>query len=272
MNIRRKRNLLLQKLFWNPLGFKLLKGYVSLRNRIDSVLLNQSLDSNTNGEYWLLDNLPDKAIVLDVGFNKGNYTEQVLQRCPTATIHAFDPAKSLQAIYQEKFSMDKRVRFYPLALSNECGELVFYDYDNQCSSLTRRVDAGEEKTSYKVTVKTLDIWAAEQKIEKIDLLKIDAEGFDANVLEGTVGLFKSEAIGAVMFEFASGWIGNRRFLGDVARLVEPTNYKMFQLFNGFLAPLEYDVFKEKPPGRMYVLLPQSSWARCLRIEPRAALD
>jgi FkbM family methyltransferase len=269
---RRKRNLFLQKLFWNPMGFKILRFYVQIRRRVDYVLLNHSLDSETNGEYWLLDNLPTNAVVLDVGFNMGDYTEQVLQRCPTATVHAFDPARAIQAVYEERFSSDSRIHFYPIALSNEAGELEFYDYNNECSSLTRRVDAGEEKECYKVSVQTLDSWFKEQGIDKIDLLKVDAEGFDANVLEGTVALLEAKKIGAIMFEYASGWIGNRRFLGDVAKLIEPTEYRMFQLFNGFLAPFEYDVAYESSKGRMYVLLPAKSWASHLKVCPMARID
>jgi len=272
MTTRRKRNLFLQKLFWNPFGFILLKFYVRLRNRADYVLLNHSLDSDTNGEYWLLDNLPENAVVLDVGFNMGDYTYQVLQRCPTANVYAFDPARAIQLAYEKKFAADKRIHFYPIGLSNESGELEFYDYDNECSSLTRRPDAGEEKASYKVKVETLDQWGAQHGLEKIDLLKVDAEGFDANVLEGAVELLAAGKVGLVMFEYASGWVGNRRFLCDVVKLVEDTNYEMYQLFNGFLAPFDYDVSKEKPIGRMFILTAGDGWVTKLEQKPEAALD
>lgn len=272
MNLRRNRNVLLQKMFWNPLGFRILRGYAALRRRLDYVLLNHSLDSETNGEYWLLDNLPETPVVIDVGFNSGDFTAEVLKRRPQATVLAFDPARKVAGFYRQRFGSDSRVRFFNIALSNEAGEFEFHDYDNMCSSLSRRVDAGPEAAAYMVKVERLDDWLRANRLEWVDFLKIDAEGYDWNVLAGAVGALKSGIVGGTMFEFASGWIGNRKFMSDVFRLLEGSSLQLCHVFNGFLTPKNYDTELEHfNRGRMFFVRPKSGWAGALPSRDGAGL-
>jgi FkbM family methyltransferase len=254
MITRRKRNLFLQRLFWTAPGFLALRGYCALRKRIDYVLLNHSLDSETNGEYWLLDQLPAEPVVVDVGFNSGDFTAEVLRRRPKAKVFAFDPARKISGVYHERFGADSRVRFFNIALSDTAGEFEFHDYDNMCSSLSRRLDAGPEAASYFVKVERLDDWLRANGVERVDFLKIDAEGYDWNVLAGAISAMKSGIIAATMFEFASGWIGNRKFMSDVFRLLGGSELELCHVFNGFLAPKEYSVALEAfCQGRMYLI-------------------
>lgn len=273
MNLRRKRNLFLQKLFWNRPGFCILSAYVQLRRRIDYVLLNHSLDSDTNGEFWLLKNLPAQPIVLDVGFNAGDFTNHILEASPNAKVWAFDPAKQAAKAFQENFAKDTRVSFVPAALSDQEGEMEFHDYDNMCSSLAKRPDAGPEARTYKVRVTTLATWFKESGLERIDFLKIDAEGYDANVIAGSIPLLQQKRVGCIMFEFANGWVNNRRFLGEVVAMLESTDYTLMQLFNGFLAPVTYSAKNERfDMGRMFVITPRWGWANDLPKNISASID
>ena len=54
-----------------------------------------------------------------------------------------------------------------------------------------------------ITVKctTIDLFCAERKIKKIDVLKIDTEGFDLEVLKGADAMLKRGVISFVYFEF-----------------------------------------------------------------------
>lgn len=273
MNLRKKRNLFLQKIFWNRTGFCILSAYVKLRRRIDYVLLNHSLDSDTNGEFWLLQNLPPQPTVLDVGFNTGDFTSHILHAAPQAKVWAFDPAQQAAKAFQENFASESRVIFVPAALSDQEGEMEFHDYDNMCSSLAKRPDAGPEARTYKVRVTTLTTWFKESGLERIDFLKIDAEGYDANVIAGAIPLLKEKRVGCIMFEFANGWVNNRRFLGEVAAMLEPTGYTLNQLFNGFLAPVRYSSRNERfDMGRMFVITPSFGWANQLPKNPFASID
>lgn len=253
MLARNNRHRILQGIFWNPVGFSFLRFIKYNVRRIETVLFNKSLHSETNGEYWLLDQLSDNPVVLDVGYNEGDFTKELLARRPTGTVFAFDPAKSAAAANQRDFSKDNRVVFSNIALSSEVGSAVFHDYGNMCGSLASRTDAGDEKSSYEVPVERLDSWCNSNNVEEIDLLKIDAEGYDFPVLKGAESLLYAQKITAFQFEYADGWIASRYFLHDLMQFMEDKPYSIYQLFNGFLMPFDYSTVEERfDCGRMFV--------------------
>lgn len=255
------RHKILQLLFWNSIGFAILRLYRAATRRIDNVLLNRSLHTETNGEIWLLKGLPEQPCIVDVGFHQGGYTANVLRVRPAATIYAFDPATQAFEWYSRVFSDLANVHFLNLALSDRSGAQVFHDYGNACSSLVLRGDAGQLAATYEVAVRTLDEWCTGSGVKEIDLLKVDAEGFDFNVLVGASSLLDRQAIGVVMFEYADGWIANRRYLGDVVAYLADKPYRMFRLFNGFLSPLHYTSREERfDLGFMVVCVAE----RCVR--------
>ncbi len=240
MSSRDSRHRLIQKLAWSGPGHALLRGWLGLRRRIDYVALNQSLHTPTNGEVWLLGQLPEVPVIYDVGFNDGDFTASVLETRPKGRVVAFDPSRAAGAAHAARFASDSRVRFVNAALSSRAGEAEFHDYGNMSSSLAARADleAGGV-TSYRVPVRTLDEFAASNGEGPIDFLKIDAEGFDLHVLEGAGELLAGEQVDLFMFEYADGWISSRRFLEEACRYIAGKPYGLYRLYNGFLAPFEY---------------------------------
>jgi hypothetical protein len=119
------------------------------------------------------------------------------------------------------------VRFEPLALSHEVDEARFYDSDSMSSSLAP--GRSEHAASYPVPVSTLDIYTQQHGIDHIDLVKIDAEGFDLNVLEGASRLLDEQKIDIFLFEYA-----------DASK-----PYRFYRLFNGFLSPFTYNITAER---------------------------
>ena len=51
-----------------------------------------------------------------------------------------------------------------------------------CDSVMAR--AVEPRESIKVPVTTIDIFVAEQKVPRVDFIKIDTEGYEAKILQG----------------------------------------------------------------------------------------
>ena len=54
MLTQRSRHLLLQKLFWNPIGASFVHTLIRYERKFDTVVRNHSLMGFTNGERWLL--------------------------------------------------------------------------------------------------------------------------------------------------------------------------------------------------------------------------
>jgi FkbM family methyltransferase len=208
----------------------------------DTVVRGYSLIPTTNGERWLLTLMDDCPVVIDVGFHDGATTAEILSRRPSARVLAFDPSRFAREKYEARFRSDSRVSFAPIALSKTPGEVEFYDYENMCNSLAaRKDDLSATPTIYKVPVTTLDHYCEENGVGQVNLMKIDAEGYDLDVLEGAKKLLQRQGVDIFMFEFASGWAATKRYLWEAVEYLDPLPYRMFQLYNGFLKPLKYNI-------------------------------
>ena len=243
MFTQRSRHHLLQALFWNPVGAALVHRLVSYERKFDAVVRNYSLMTPTNGERWLIKYMDEKPVVFDVGFHDGQSTKEILALQPKAQVTGFDPSRFALSCYEKRFADDDRVTFVNKGLSDVPGNFEFYDYDNMCNSLAARKEnmRGATATTYEVPITTIDVYCRDQEIDHINLVKIDAEGFDLNVLEGAHELLSKQAVDIFMFEFASGWAASKRYLWEAIEYFEPLPYTLYHLFNGFLCPLVYDI-------------------------------
>jgi FkbM family methyltransferase len=248
---RRTRHRVLQKVLWSRLGLSAVRAYLGFSRRWDYVVMNRSLLGECNGEHWLLSLLPSEPFIVDVGFNRGDFSREALRRRPQARIVGFDPAASMQRAFATAFPHESRVELLPFAVGNAPGEAEFHDSRDGNSSLVGEVAPGAD--IYRVQVVTLDEVADHRGWPRIDLLKIDAEGYDAHVLEGAEGLLVSQAVDVFAFEFNAPWIASRRFLRDTWSYLEGKPYRLFRLFNGFLSPFQYSHRAERHDlGCIYV--------------------
>jgi len=248
---RDTRHRLLQNVFWSKIGLQLVRAYTSLARRWEYVVMNRSLLAECNGEYWLLSLLPPTPLIVDVGFNEGLFSREALRQRPQARIIGFEPAKSMQREFAANFAHESRIELLPFAVSKGRGDLDFCDSSDGCSSLVGDQRLGAKK--YRVETIRLDDFAEERGLSKIEMLKIDAEGYDLHALEGAERLLTREAIDMFSFEYNLTWIETRRFLRDAWAFLECKPYGLFRLFNGFLASFRYSHCAERHDlGCVYV--------------------
>lgn len=132
--------------------------------------------------------------VLDVGANHGDFARAANALFPRAKAFLFEPLPELQGYLRSVASRQGLAwKVLPFALGAEAGEFPLYldDGDDSVGSLAgfteeyRQVNptlgTGRE---VKCEVRTLDAVVKEEGISRIDLLKIDVEGFEFEVLEG----------------------------------------------------------------------------------------
>jgi FkbM family methyltransferase len=232
----------LQAVFWNPVGARLVPRITRLERCFDTVVRGFSLMSATNGERWLPSLLESAPVVVDVGFHDGTSTRELLAIRPDATVYGFDPSRFAKESYKSRFGADRRVHFQNVALAGAPGRMTLYDYGNMCNSLaTRRELPNDVPTTYEVSVTTLDEFCASNPVGRIGLLKVDAEGYDLDVLQGAQGLLDKQHIDIFMFEFASGWAGTKRYLWEAVEYLSARPYHLFHLCNGFLRPMRYSI-------------------------------
>lgn len=246
---RNKARLLFHRSLFHP-AMRAMHGMaLSAVRRVHAHLLNCSTSAIANGEEWLIRQLPNRGRFLDVGFNRGSWTHSVLELYPEVFIDAFDPCRESGDLASELNVSDRRFSFHNIALSNEIGTATFYDYGsmNESNSLvSRSADLGSNAVAekYEVEVTTLDRWRETMGNPFIDVLKVDAEGFDLHVLEGARVSLDAQQVDLIVFEYASGWFASKRTLYEATQYLSDRGYVLYRLFPFFLAPYEYRVQHE----------------------------
>ena len=186
------------------------------------------------------------GVLFDVGANAGSYTRVLRRFSPQSAIHAFEPHPRTFATLQQR-AAGPGTTLVNLALSDRAGTMQLYDFANDDGST--QASLGEAAVgmfdpatvSHTVDVVTLDEYLARTGIERIDLLKIDTEGFDINVLRGARGALARGVIRAIQFEFIPADIAMRVSMRDFFEVLD--GFRLHRLcLNGQLMPLSrYDV-------------------------------
>ncbi len=143
--------------------------------------------------------------VLDIGANIGMVTLWLSQLVgQTGQVYAFEPNPELHSILEETLAHNQldNVCLCPIALGAEQGllELRIPKFNTGAASLIRHRDL-RDCDVVRVPVRPLSQIVAEEGIESIRLLKIDVEGFEAEVLKGGREVLEEICPEAILFEF-----------------------------------------------------------------------
>jgi FkbM family methyltransferase len=142
-------------------------------------------------------------LVFDVGANRGQSIERFRRAFERPLIHAFEPGRAAFAELQRGCTGTPGVILNQTALGARPESRLFLDndHDDMSSFLEPSVTAwGEIKSRYPVDVITLDDYCAARGIDRIDILKIDTQGFDLQVLEGAQRMMRKPAVHMVFTE------------------------------------------------------------------------
>ncbi|MBS1681420.1 MAG: FkbM family methyltransferase [Bacteroidetes bacterium] len=133
-------------------------------------------------------------IVFDVGANIGETTFNLARTVGTfGAVHSFEPDPYIFSKILKNYKLNTfvNISLNNFALGSDPSELCLSTpvEDNRGGTRIRPTD----KSGNKVPVSTVDIYVSEKQIKKIDLIKIDVEGFEHRVLlgaEATLNKFK----------------------------------------------------------------------------------
>src|SRR6266550_3220031 len=189
----------------------------------------------TNGEYWLLDQVlggtSREVVAIDVGANEGDWALRAIDLASrhrvTIRLYAFEPAAQTRAVLTRRLSEHQTVSIYDHALSSGVGDASFYSSENGSGTSSLSEISGSSRELVKVT--TLDSFLAEERIEHIDILKIDTEGFDFEVLRGGEQFLAKGVIEVVQFEYNWRWLINHHALRDVFEYIKDKPYRLGKL-------------------------------------------
>lgn len=164
--------------------------------------------------------LPSNPVVVEAGAYDGSESQVLARIWPNGHIHSFEPIEQLYEKVVENTKNIANITTYKLALGQECGKQPIFlalnpeDPSKICmsSSLYPPKDhllyygpifKGEET----IDVITLDAWAKENKIEKVDLLWFDIQGYELSAFKGASQLLSTVSVIMTELEFSELYEG-----------------------------------------------------------------
>jgi FkbM family methyltransferase len=237
---------------------------IKLKHQCDAILAARLGTSNsfaTNGERWLIEQIaPQAKFFIDVGANVGDWSREFASRMPAvARGIAFEPAPAAVAELQARLADYHGIEIVECAISDRSGKTTFYAEANcgQTSSLIRSHSQIDAKP-LSVQVSTLDTEIAKRKIDAVDFLKIDAEGFDFHVLRGAEQSLNNHQIDVIQFEYNSPWIRAGATLAGAYEFLQARGYDVFLLRGPGLFRMDPDYYGEYFRYSMFVAIRTNS--------------
>jgi len=137
-------------------------------------------------EQFVLDNVPSDGVYVDVGANNGFfYSLQVARRHTGARVFAFEPDPQIlphlkRNVHQNGF--DTQIEIIAQAVSDSPGQLRLTAGLGASGYL---LDDAAPDPGIEVPVTTLDAFVQQRGLDRIDLIKVDIEGHEHRMLEGS---------------------------------------------------------------------------------------
>ena len=122
----------------------------------------------------------------DIGANVGQTVTWVLKSSPYLKIYSFEPIKKPFFELEKKFRNYPNIFIYNFAFgeNEKVVEVPLFE-NSELNSLKKEILNNKKSGFYQnVQVSTLDRYFVENKIKKIDFLKLDTEGLELEVLKG----------------------------------------------------------------------------------------
>jgi len=140
---------------------------------------------NGQGPFRLLHAaLPERIRLVDVGAYRGDFTATALAVFPGSSALLFEPGPSKAAALRERYRGEPAVRVFELALGDERGEALLHELEDSATDSLLPPREATEETTRRVRVSRLDEILDEEGAPAVDLIKIDAQGYDLRVLRG----------------------------------------------------------------------------------------
>jgi FkbM family methyltransferase len=205
--------------------------------------LNQAMHVNKSGEIpamkFIHDNFNfnnDKFYILDIGGNKGDWSLEAKKYFTNCNFVVFEPSAKYYNSLLELFSNHKNTKIECQGLSNFSGKINLYNSGSDIGSVYPNDNSTDSVDEIVVT--TLDQYSQENDIKNILLLKIDVEGAELDILNGSINLIADNAIKFIQFEFGANNIECRVFLKDFFEIL--SEYKIYRILKDGLKEMEYD--------------------------------
>jgi FkbM family methyltransferase len=176
----------------------------------------------------LLPYLSPDPVIFDVGSNKGEWTDLIIDRA--YQVHLFEPNEILLHYTMVKYCDRKNVFYCSHAMCDKSAkEIDFFYFTNENNGLSSILNNPKwdylPKQRKKVTAGTLSNYCSTFDVTLVDFLKIDTEGADYLVLLGAERLLKEKRIKFIQVEKAEHILLSGYTFDDLTKYLESFGYK-----------------------------------------------
>jgi len=164
----------------------------------------------------------DKGTFIDIGANIGKYTIMVGKKVrKNGKVLAIEPEEENYKLLLQNIKINNLTNITPLKLAclNKDIKLKLYLKDNDRGGHSIKEQFGGKYQ--KVKGQKLDTIIKNLKIEKVDLIKVDAEGAEPEVLNGASKIL-SKSHPKIIFESR----GRKKHLQEIKKILNSFDYKI----------------------------------------------
>jgi FkbM family methyltransferase len=164
------------------------------------------------------------SFILDVGANNGQTAKILRRKYPSAIIHCFEPNPDC---CENISSLQLDLSIHQVAIGSKTAKRGF-DRSRGSSDMFRLTDDLSGET---VQVETIDGFCKQNKISKIDFIKIDTEGHDLEVIRGANEMLISRSVGILQAEVSMN-CSNEYHVGffEIQGQMESLGYRLFGIY------------------------------------------
>ena len=207
MSIRRKLKRGLVSLITGPLGLNVLPGGPLFGRRIER---QKRIGYSRESDWKRLLPPARAAVIFDVGANVGQTALAFAGLYPQAAILSFEPGAEAYRDLCANTRDNPRIQPVNAALGAQDGQAELFLNGAHVTNSLLDNDAGAglyvdpaflaHRSTATVEVATLDRFCRDRNIARIDLLKIDAQGYELEILRGARLLIEDRSIPLIYLE------------------------------------------------------------------------
>lgn len=215
----------------------------TVRMKDGSVMTWSLLDADEGRAVWLgiwddeirdaiLARLAPGAVVLDIGASVGAWTVPMARRLGAAgRVYAFEPVPANRARLERAVTANvlDNVSISAFALGDSARSVDMWLKSSQTGANTGTAAVVPTGTGHlTVSMRALDDWAVEQKLHRLDFIKLDVEGAEFFVLAGAEAVLARHRP-LILAEFDAYWVSTHgRTTDDVTRWAMAHDYQMLR--------------------------------------------
>jgi len=176
-------------------------------------------------------------VIIDGGAHRGDAVREFSRFFSKAEFHCFEPDPTLGEELSRVFAGDPTVHVVKEALGDKCGLSSFNINSarptNSLLETSRVLDPDLQQLcrlveKVEVAVTTIDDYRALHKLDRIDVIKLDLQGYDYNALVGARKTLPETRVVLAEVFFTEVYVGGHLFQ-DILQLMIDSGFRLFTL-------------------------------------------